>query len=153
MLAALLYFAVTYNTVLKKYRISSALSIVVMVSAFLILYHQYTSWAGNFIFDPISNLFIKNPETLFTNGFRYLNRLIDVPMLLLQLTFVVGIPVALANKARWQFVASGALMIITGYIGQFYETANNMAMFWLFFVISCVFFVHVYYVLYQVITT
>lgn len=153
MLAALLYFAFTYNTVLKKYRISSALSIVVMVSAFLILYHQYTSWTGNFIFDPVTNLFIKNPETLFTNGFRYLNWLIDVPMLLLQLTFVVWIPALLAKKARWQFVLSGALMIITWYIGQFYEVADNMAMYRLFFVISCIFFVHVYYVLYQVITT
>jgi hypothetical protein len=44
MIAALFYFAFTYTTVLKKFRISSALSIVVMVSAFLILYHQYTSW-------------------------------------------------------------------------------------------------------------
>lgn len=113
MLAALLYFVCTYNTVLKKYRISSALSIVVMVSAFLILYHQYTSRTGNFVFDPSTNLFIKNPETLFTNGFRYLNRLIDVPMLLLQITFVVGIPAILAKKARWQFMVSGGLMIIT----------------------------------------
>lgn len=153
MIAALLYFAFTYNTVLKKYRISSALSIVVMVSAFLILYSQYTSWAGNFIFDPVSNLFIKKPESLFTNGFRYLNRLIDVPMLLLQLTFVVGIPAALAKKARRQFVLSGSFMIITWYIGQFYETASNMSMFWIFFVVSCIFFVHVYYVLHQVIMT
>jgi bacteriorhodopsin len=151
MIAAFVYFAITYTTVRKKYRISSALSLVVMVSAFLILYHQYTSWTGNFSFDPILQLFVKNPDTLFTNWYRYLNWLIDVPTLLLQLTFVVWIPAALASKARWQFVISGALMIITWYIGQFYETAENLTMFWLFFVISSVFFVHVYVVLHQVI--
>jgi bacteriorhodopsin len=152
MLAALFYFAFTYYTVLPKYRISSALSIVVMVSAFLILYSQYGSWVNNFYFDSAKNLYVKNPDTLFTNGYRYLNWLIDVPMLLLQLTFVATLTAAIAWKARFGFVISGTLMIITGYIGQFYESADDRTWFWIMFFVSCVFFLHVYYLLYQVIS-
>jgi bacteriorhodopsin len=150
MLAALFYFAFTYGSVLPKYRISSALSIVVMVSAFLILYSQYGSWVNNFSFDPTSNMYVKNPDTLFTNGYRYLNWLIDVPMLLLQLTFVITLTAALAAKARIGFVISGTLMILTGYYGQFFETADDRSWFWIMFVVSCVFFLHVYYLVFQV---
>lgn len=152
MLAALFYFAFTYATVLPKYRKSSALSIVVMVSAFLILYSQYGSWVNNFSFDPATNMYVKNPDTLFTNGYRYLNWLIDVPMLLLQLTFVATLTAAIAWKARVGFVISGSLMILTGYMGQFYEVADDRMWFWIWFVVSCGFFLHVYYLLYQVIS-
>jgi bacteriorhodopsin len=152
MLAALFYFAFTYATVLPKYRISSALSIVVMVSAFLILYSQYGSWVNNFSFDPATNMYVKNPDTLFTNGYRYLNWLIDVPMLLLQLTFVATLSAAIAWKARVGFVISGSLMILTGYAGQFYEVADDRMWFWIWFVVSCAFFLHVYYLVYQVIS-
>lgn len=152
MLAALLYFALTMYQVLPKYRISNVLSIVVMVSAFLILYTQANSWINNFYFDPAVNMYVKNPDTLFTNGYRYLNWLIDVPTLLLQLTFVATVTAAIAWKARVGFVISGALMIITGYIGQFSEMADDRTWYWIWFVISCLFFIHVYYLVYQVIS-
>ncbi len=152
MLAALFYFAMTMYQVLPKYRISSVLSVVVMVSAFLILYTQANSWINNFTFDPVTNMYVKNPDTLFTNGYRYLNWLIDVPTLLLQMTFVVTLTAAVAWKARIWFVISGCLMILTGYVGQFYEMADDRMWFWIWFVVSCAFFVHVYYLVYQVIT-
>ena len=151
MLAALFYFAMTMNQVLPKYRISSVLSIVVMVSAFLILYAQANSWINNFYFDPALNMYVKNPDTLFTNGYRYLNWLIDVPTLLLQLTFVASVTAAIAWKARVGFVISGSLMILTGYVGQFYEVADDRTWYWIMFIVSCLFFVHVYYLVYQVI--
>lgn len=152
MLAALFYFVMTMYQVLPKYRISSILSVVVMVSAFLILYEQANSWINNFYYDPALNLYVKNPDTLFTNGYRYLNWLIDVPTLLLQLTFVASVTAAVAWKARVGFVISGSLMILTGYIWQFSEMANDRTWYWVWFVVSCLFFLHVYYLLYQVIS-
>lgn len=153
MLASLVYFGVTAWMVAPKYRITNYLSMVVMVSAFVILYHQYTSWTWSFVYDPWLGEFIKDPSKIFSNGYRYLNRLIDVPTLLLQLTFVISVPALLAWKTRLWFVISWALMIITWYIGQYYEVAENRMMFWIFFVISCLFFVHVYRLLYQVIAS
>ena len=63
----------------------------------------------------------------FTNGYRYLNWLIDVPMLLFQILFVVTLTSARRGSYRNGFFISGPLMIITGYIGQFYETTNMTA--------------------------
>lgn len=52
MLAGLLYFVLTMKNVAPKYRTSSILSVVVMVSAFLLLYVQSTNWTSAFNFDP-----------------------------------------------------------------------------------------------------
>jgi hypothetical protein len=71
---------------------SSVLSVVVMVSAFLLLFVQQTNWTSAFAYNSVTGLYerIANADG-FTNGFRYLNWLIDVPMLLFQILFVITI--------------------------------------------------------------
>lgn len=153
MLAALLYFVLTIRTVAPRYRISSVLSVVVMVSAFLILLEQAQSWQNGFSYNPATGLYaspyaggveavVAGAPLAFTNGFRYLNWLIDVPMLLIQILFVVELTGAQRSRLLIRFSFSGAMMIITGYIGQFYEV-NNPVPFLIWGAISTVFFVDV----------
>jgi len=51
MLAALFYFVLTIKSVAPKYRISSILSVVVVVSTFILLYAQANNWTSSFVFD------------------------------------------------------------------------------------------------------
>ncbi len=166
MLAALFYFVLTLRTVAPKYRISSVLSVVVMVSAFLILFAQQQSWQNGFVFDPATGLYsspffapeeagaaVASTDALgFTNGFRYLNWLIDVPMLLFQILFVVQISNVRRNRLRNVFFFAGAMMIITGYVGQFYEVGEaggpDMGPFLIWGAISTAFFVVVLWQMY-----
>ena len=143
MLAGLLYFALTLKTVAPKYRISSVLSVVVMVSAFLLLYEQAQNWNQAFVFDSVANQYVRaDAQPTFTNGYRYLNWLIDVPMLLFQILFVVHVADGKFSSYRNQFWFSGAAMIVTGYIGQYYEVSNAFAFYaWGF--VSTLFFIHV----------
>jgi bacteriorhodopsin len=151
MLAALLYFVLSMRDLAPRYRISSVLSGVVMVSAFLILFFQQQSWLNAFAYNASTGLYERISDArLFTNGFRYLNWLIDVPILLLQILFVVEISRQNRAKLRNWFFFSGSMMIITGYIGQFYETSNTTALL-VWGAISTVFFVHVLYLIYKVI--
>ncbi|MEM7802837.1 MAG: bacteriorhodopsin [Chloroflexota bacterium] len=151
MLAALFYFVMTIRTVAPKYRTSSVLSVVVMVSAALILFSQQLSWTAAFQFNASTGLYERIAGAdAFTNGYRYLNWLIDVPMLLFQILFVVEITQDRRSNLRNQFFISGPLMIITGYIGQFYET-TNMTLFLVWGFISTVFFIHVLYLIYNII--
>ncbi|MEM9775147.1 MAG: bacteriorhodopsin, partial [Chloroflexota bacterium] len=76
--------------------------------------------------------------------------LIDVPMLLFQILFVVTLTGDNRNSYRNQFFISGPMMIVTGYIGQFYET-TNMTAFLVWGFISTVFMIHVFYLMYQII--
>lgn len=143
MLAALFYFVLTMRTVAPRYRISSVLSVVVMVSAFLILYFQQTSWTNAFQFNAATGLYERAANADgFSNGYRYLNWLIDVPMLLFQILFIVEISRAQRNRLRNWFFFSGAMMIITGYVGQFYETTSTPALL-IWGAISTALFVHV----------
>ena len=125
MIAALLYFAFSLKTNAPKYRTSGILSIVVMTSAFIILFYQ-------------------------SNGYRYLNWLIDVPMLLFQILFIVNLSKKeFITKRNWFFI-SGAAMILLGYVGQFYEVTDPK-MFINYGIISSIFFIHILYLIYGII--
>ncbi len=151
MAAGLLYFILTIKYVDRKYQMSNLLSGVVMVSAFLLLYAQAGNWTSSFVFDQETGKYMLGEgEDLFNNGYRYLNWLIDVPMLLFQILFVVSLTKSKLSSIRNQFWFSGAGMIITGYIGQFYEVTNfNLFMIW--GAISTIFFFHILYLMHKVI--
>jgi bacteriorhodopsin len=152
MLAGLLYFILTIKNVHKKYQMSNILSAVVMVSAFLLLYAQANNWTQSFTFDLERGRYFLNPEgDLFNNGYRYLNWLIDVPMLLFQILFVVSLTKSKFSSIRNQFWFSGAMMIITGYIGQFTEVSNTTS-FFLWGAVSSAFFFHILWVMKKVIS-
>ncbi len=124
MTAALFFFIVTKNSSLPKYRMSNVLSIVVMVSAAILLFMQQQIWQDAFVLNAARDGY-ESGSQLFSNGFRYLNWLIDVPMLLIQILFVAGIVGVAFKKYLIAFATSGVLMIVTGYIGQFFEPGRN----------------------------
>jgi bacteriorhodopsin len=151
MFAALIYFVLTLKMVSPKYRMSNILSVVVMVSAGLLLYAQARNWNMSFAFDNTVGQYMLDPEAdLFNNGYRYLNWLIDVPMLLFQILFVVTLTKSSFTSIRNQFWFSGVMMVLTGYIGQFYEVSNLPA-FFVWGAISTAFFFHVLYLMNKVI--
>ncbi|TVZ22275.1 bacteriorhodopsin-like protein [Dokdonia sp. Hel_I_63] len=151
MLAGLLYFTLTIKNVDKKFQMSNILSAVVMVSAFLLLYAQAQNWTSSFTYnEEVGRYFLDPSGDLFNNGYRYLNWLIDVPMLLFQILFVVSLTSSKFSSVRNQFWFSGAMMIITGYIGQFYEVSNLTA-FLVWGAISSAFFFHILWVMKKVI--
>lgn len=152
MLAGLLYFVLTIKTVAPKYRISSVLSVVVMVSAFLLLLVQQQNWTGSMIYDAESARYmLGNGNDLFNNGYRYLNWLIDVPMLLFQILFVVTLTKSSFSSIRNGFWFSGTGMILTGYVGQYYEVTDP-TLFFIWGFISTLFFFHILYLMKKVIT-
>jgi bacteriorhodopsin len=139
--AGLVYFLATTRDLSPKYRIASILGSIVMVSAFLLLLAQSLSWQNTFVLQ--NGVFVRG-EGLFSNGFRYLNWLIDVPLLLLQLVVVLGLAAAAARRLGYLFVGSGVAMIVLGYIGQFYETTDLTAL-WVWGGVSTVFYLVLLY--------
>mgnify|MGYP001825752890 CR=1 FL=1 len=139
--AGLVYFLTTLRDVAPRYRIASVLGSIVMVSAFLLLLAQSMSWQNTFVLE--NGTFVRGAG-IFSNGFRYLNWLIDVPLLLLQLVIVLGLAAAAARRLGILFVGSGAAMIVLGYIGQFYETSNIAAL-WIWGAISTIFYIVLLY--------
>lgn len=157
-LAGLVYFVMTMKDVAPRYRIASVISAVVMVSAALEIFQLWLLWNRSFSFDDATGLWTRNEGMIFSNGYRYVNWSIDVPMLLTQLLVVLGF----SGKAFWdnwgKFTAAGLLMIWTGYVGQFYEPAvagfsdtQAAAPFWIWGGVSTVFYLYILWLVYAVI--
>jgi bacteriorhodopsin len=135
--AGFIFFMTTMKASAPRYRFVSILGAIVMTSAFLLLLHQWMAWEHFLVYRD--GMF--HPENgVFSNGFRYLNWAIDVPMLLLQLVIVLGLTSSESVKRGKQFVFYGLAMIFTGYLGQYYET-TNMFQLWLWNIISWVFYI------------
>ena len=147
--AVLVYSLATAKSIAPKYRLTSYLTGVVMVSATIGLGLLAMRWNSAFNYDEASGLYVLGGE-LFSNGFRYMNWLIDVPVLLTQLLIVVGITGATFRKRWASFVVAGMAMIITGYYGQFDEVDGG-TQFWLWGAISTAFFIWLLWVAYQTI--
>ncbi|MDP5078005.1 MAG: bacteriorhodopsin-like [Nonlabens sp.] len=120
-LAALVFFLVLSQFVAPKYRVATALSCIVMVSAGLILFSQAAQWTDSFKFN--GNVYELTNMT-FSNGYRYVNWMVTIPCLLFQLLIVLNFTgKKLITTTFWLvFFAWG--MIITGYIGQLYEVES-----------------------------
>ncbi|MGB3592308.1 MAG: bacteriorhodopsin [Nonlabens sp.] len=136
-LAALIFFILISGFVAPKYRVATALSCIVMVSAGLILFSQAAMWTDSFVF----NGEVYEPtDYTFSNGYRYVNWMVTIPCLLTQLLIVLNL------KGKSLFTTAAALiffawgMIITGYVGQLYEV-ESMDSLLLWGAISTAFFV------------
>lgn len=148
MIAGLVYFILTSQSLMPKYRIASYLGCVVMVSAGLILWTQFKSWDETFIYvddgnragwvnqastfrpasrDPgsMQSVVAENEPKgrLFNNDFRYMNWSIDVPTLQVQLLAVIGLAGASFVRIAVRFTAAGLAIIYFSYIAQFFEYA------------------------------
>jgi bacteriorhodopsin len=141
MAAGFVYFMATYRNVAPRFQVASILGAIVMVSAFLLLLAQSMSWQNTFVLE--NETFVRG-EGIFSNGFRYLNWLIDVPMLLLQLVIVLGITGLAARRLSFSFIGAGVAMILLGYVGQFYEVTNLTAL-WIWGGLSTVFYLILLY--------
>ncbi|MDK3256622.1 bacteriorhodopsin [Blastococcus capsensis] len=147
MAAGLAYFLLTSKNSLPRYQLSSTLSAVVMVSAFLELLVISLQWRSSFAWDGAA---YSQSAALFSNGYRYMNWSIDVPVLLTQLLIVLGVTGAAFRRGWITFTVAGLAMVYTGYVGQFYEVERS-APFWVWGSISTVFFLVLLVLVYRTI--
>lgn len=152
--AALVYFAMTAKDVAPRFRKTAAISAVVMVSATIELFQLWFLWNTAFIRTDAGFSVVEG--AVFSNGYRYANWMIDVPMLLTQLLVVLGYSGA-AFMSRWaKLTGAGLAMIVLGYIGQYYEPAaagiantEQAWLFWAWGAASTVVFVYLLYVVHD----
>lgn len=140
--AVLVYSLATAGSIAPRYRLTAYLTGVVMVSATIELGLLALRWNNAFSWD--GNAYTLSGD-LFSNGFRYMNWSIDVPVLLTQLLIVGGITGAVFLRRWAAFVVAGLAMIWTGYVGQFDEIDGG-AQFWVWAAISTLFYIWLLYV-------
>ncbi|BAM04387.1 bacteriorhodopsin [Phycisphaera mikurensis] len=146
-LASLIYFLLTLTSIPPRYRLAGILSCCVAATAGFILYHETRYWQQTFVYDSLSGLFVRRPDQMYSNGYRYVNWAITVPLLLM--TLMVVIPLAHAakrQKAARRLVIFGVSMVFCSWVGGFFEAdghteGGNLLGFWFSYLLGWVFYV------------
>ncbi|BAM02608.1 bacteriorhodopsin [Phycisphaera mikurensis] len=157
--AALVFFILTLRKSHDRFQLSSVISCVVTISAGLILYHQSSVWENAFVFNEATGMYERIEGRLFSNGFRYMNWMIDVPNLLLSMLVLLPLAgAARSNITKWgaQFVVAGLVMVFCSWLGSFWEQGQHVAgrgtfWFWVNYLIGWVAYVWILVVVWQVI--
>merc|ERR1711920_1163047 len=112
--AATIFFWIEMGSMHKKFR--TALIITGLVTA-IATYH----------YGPIFNS--------FNDAYRYVDWLLTVPLLLIELILVMGLPAAETASLSWQLGVSSAAMVALGYPG---EIQDNLSQRWLWWALAMV---------------
>lgn len=154
--AGLVYFLATSSQSAPRYRLASSISGVVMISAAIEIANVWLVWTQSFTFDPDLLRWVPATDTVFSNGYRYLNWSIDVPMLQTQLLVVMGLTKGVYWRNWWKLTAAGLVMVWFSYFASFFESyrlvpGGNPAAYWINYLIATVAWLYIYYALYQIV--
>jgi len=146
--SATIFFWLQMPNVLKKYR--TALAITGLVTA-IATYHYvriFNSWVSAF---NVNNGGAADGEyrvTLsgepFNDAYRYVDWLLTVPLLLIELILVMGLPAEQTASLGWKLGVSSGLMVALGYPGEIQEDPSGR---WLWWAMAMVPFCYVVYTL------
>ncbi|MFN7017031.1 MAG: bacteriorhodopsin-like [Fimbriimonadales bacterium] len=139
-----LFFLMARSYVAPKYHIALYLSALVV---FIAGYHYlriFESWQGAYMLSQ-SGTYVPSGKP-FNDFYRYADWIITVPLLLTELIYVMALPRAKTNSLITRLVIAAVLMLALGYPGEIER--ENMTMRTVWFVLSCIPFVYILYVLY-----
>lgn len=148
MLATTVYTLVSQGRVLAKYRTALVMSSMV---TFIAAYHYYRIFNS---FNEASTLVeggtdvsvnVSGTEGAFNEAYRYVDWLLTVPLLLVEVVAVLALASAVAKSLMMRLVPASAAMIILGYPGEI-TTDQNTAI--IYGVLSTIPFLYILYVLF-----
>jgi bacteriorhodopsin len=141
MLGAFVFFILARSYVLPKYHIALYLSAIIV---FIAGYHYlriFESWTGAFTLQDGKYVPTGKP---FNDFYRYADWLLTVPLLLLELILVLGLPREKTRSLGTKLVVAAILMLALGYPG---EASRDLGARNLWGILSSIPFVYILYVL------
>merc|ERR1719240_817607 len=151
MMSTTMYLWFRSFSVKDQYR--SAVIISGLVT-FIAAYHYmriFNSWVESYNYAPgvmvDGALTMQNPTLTgvpFNDAYRYMDWLLTVPLLLIEILLVMKLDAATYSSKAWTLGVGSALMIISGYYGELFVT-GNLAPRWGCWFLSMLFFLYIVY--------
>jgi bacteriorhodopsin len=139
--AATIFFFFMRQHVAPAYRLALLLSGLV---TFIALYHYlriYESWHDAY---QVTEAGLVATPIPFNDAYRYVDWLLTVPLLLIELILVMRLPPAQGRSLMIKLPVAAALMILLGYPGEI--SADNTTR-WIFWTLSMIPFLYIVYTL------
>lgn len=154
MLAATVFFWLRLQSIHEKYK--SALVITGLVT-FIASYHYlriFNSWVDAYKYPDAKyvngSYFIQDPALTgkpFNDAYRYMDWLLTVPLLLIEIIFVMDLSPKETVTRAWSLGGAAALMIILGYPGELILEQSQLNTRWIFWGLAMLPFLFIVYVL------
>jgi len=151
MMATTMYLWFRSFAVQEKYR--SAVLISGLVT-FIAAYHYiriFNSWVDAYEYKPTTMadgaMELGNPVLTgvpFNDAYRYMDWLLTVPLLLIEILLVMNLDERQYNSKAWTLGLGSALMIVSGYYGELVVT-GDLTPRWMCWFISMCFFMYIVY--------
>jgi bacteriorhodopsin len=117
MLFSGLFFVLARDRVAPKYRISLIISTLVVGIAAYHYFRIFNSWDAAFIYSGAADIYLGTGKP-FNDAYRYVDWLLTVPLLLVELVLVMGLTANKRSKMLAKLVIASFLMILLGYPGE-----------------------------------
>lgn len=153
MLATFVFLLVVQGRVLPRYRQALVVSAMVCLIAAYHYYRIFDSFRHSFVavdvdmpamaMNSMSYVFVNGEG--FNEGYRYVDWLLTVPLLLFETVAVLALPAAVRRSLLWKLIPASALMIILGYPG---EVTAELAPKAIWGALSTIPFIYILYVLF-----
>jgi len=126
--AATAFLWLNRSQVSRKYRPAVTISGLV---TFIALYHYfriYESWTG--AYGITDGVLAASRDGIFNTAYRYVDWLLTVPLLLVELILVMGLTKALTISKSVRLGALAAIMVILGYPGEISAESGTRWLWW-----------------------
>jgi bacteriorhodopsin len=146
--SATIYFWLMLPNVTKNYRTALAITGLVTAIATYHYFRIFNSWVDAF---NVSNKGVKGGAYQvsltgepFNDAYRYVDWLLTVPLLLIELILVMKLPANETSSMSWKLGVASAIMVALGYPG---EIQNSLGERWLWWALAMVPFCYVVFTL------
>ncbi len=136
------FFLVSRRDVARAYRTSVTVCGVVVVIAAYHYFRIFESFNGSY--DVAGGLATPTGQ-VFNEAYRYMDWIITVPLLVVELILVMGLVSARRRSLMFRLVPAAFAMIALGYPG---ELSTNVAMQWLWWALAMIPFAYILFVLF-----
>ena len=116
------YFLAVRERIAPRYRVATVLSLAVMLASGLLFYRLGQSWDLAFV--QRGEQMVRTGNR-FDGGLRYINWLVTVPVLLVQVLYAFDLYRENVLRLRTLLVGSGVAMVLLGWVGQFREGRDD----------------------------
>jgi len=150
--ASFVYFLIQRTTLRPAFRLPVTIAAIVVLVA---LYHYvriFDSWNAAFVYDPLARTYTAGVQgTLpFNDGYRYVDWLLTVPLLLAELVLVMRLAAGPTRSLAVRLGVAAMAMILLGYPGEISPAGDLLSVNdrSVFGILSMVPFVYIVYVLF-----
>merc|ERR1712167_457173 len=149
MMSCTMFLWMRVPSVTERYKTPLLISGLV---TFIAAYHYiriFNSWVEAYTYPPAKQGIPQAPEISgvpFNDAYRYMDWLLTVPLLLMEIVLVMNLPAEEANSQCWTLGVFSALMIISGYNGELI-LSGDLSPRWISWAISMCFFLYIVYTL------